>query len=89
MRVWRVTADNKKLESVGTIGGEGSVRGVVNGISVIERGEKEAAELVVCVGTGKELRLGRWLQVAGRDGGYVMEISKKSTAREEADVEMA
>lgn len=84
IRVWRVTPDNKKIQSVGTIGGEGSVRGVVNGIAVFERGEKDDAEIVVCAGTGKEMRLGRWLSVSGRDGGYVMEVKKKRLVQEEA-----
>lgn len=33
--------------------------------------------LAVCVGTGKELRLGKWLKVDGRNGGYVIEVSRK------------
>ena len=78
VRVWRVTADRKKMDALGTIGRQGSVRGVVNGISVLERGGKgDDAELVVCVGTGKAMRLGNWLQVPGRDGGYIMNVAKK------------
>ncbi|KAF8251634.1 WD40 repeat-like protein [Wilcoxina mikolae CBS 423.85] len=77
IRVWKVTPDKKKIEAVGTICGEDSVRGVVNGIAVYERGEKDDAEIVVCVGTGKVMRLGKWLQVSGRNGGYVMEVKKK------------
>jgi ribosomal RNA-processing protein 9 len=88
IRVWKVTSDKKRIEAVGTIHGEGSVRGVVNGIAVFERGEKDDAEIVVCVGTGKLMRLGNWLQVPGRDGGYIMEIKKKKlgqVAAEEAE----
>ena len=86
IRVWKVTPDKKKIQAVGTIGADGSVRGVVNGIAVFERGEKDDAEIVVCVGTGKELRLGRWLEVDGRNGGYVMEIGKKKLGQEQAQM---
>lgn len=88
MRVWRVAADRKTMDALGTIGRQGCVRGVVNGISVLERGGKggDDAELVVCVGTGKALRLGNWLQVPGRDGGYIMNVEKKKTGgRHEAE----
>ena len=89
IRVWKVSKDTKKIEPMGVIGNEESIRGIVNGIAVFERGEKADAEIVVCVGTGKELRLGRWLEIPGRNGGYVMEIKKKagglSQATEEAE----
>jgi ribosomal RNA-processing protein 9 len=78
IRVWKVTADKKRLEAVGIIGGEGSVRGVINGISVVERGDRKEPELVICAGTGKELRLGRWMEVEGRNGGYVMVVKKNA-----------
>jgi ribosomal RNA-processing protein 9 len=87
VRVWKVTADKKKLEPVGTVGSEGSIRGVINGISVVERGDRKQPELVICAGTGKELRLGRWMEVEGRNGGYVMVVKKKALGHKDADEE--
>jgi len=79
IRAWKVSSDKRKLEPHGTLGpsGKDAVRGVVNGISIVERGEKGKEALAVCVGTGKELRLGKWLKVDGRNGGYVIEVGRK------------
>jgi ribosomal RNA-processing protein 9 len=87
VRAWKVTADKKKLEPVGTVGSEGCVRGVINGISVVERGDRKQPELVICAGTGKELRLGRWMEVEGRNGGYVMVVKKKALGQKDAEEE--
>lgn len=91
IRVWKVSVDKKRLEPIGAIGVEGAIRGVINGLAVIERGAKkiggnEDAEIVICVGTGKELRLGRWLEVEGRNGGYVVVIKKKKKEDGSIDV---
>ena len=85
IRVWKVSADKRKLEPAGVVGAdtrERPVRGVVNGISIIERGEKGNERLVICVGTGRELRMGQWLKIEGRNGGYVLEVERKLPERD-------
>lgn len=85
VRVWKVSADKKKLEQIcavgipegETAGGKEVVRGVVNGISIFERGEKGKEGLVICAGTGKEVKMGRWMKVQGRNGGMVLEVERK------------
>ncbi|KAH0607577.1 uncharacterized protein H6S33_002611 [Morchella sextelata] len=83
VRIWKVSADKKKLERVGAVGipdnsDKEIVRGVVNGLSIFERGEKGKEELVICAGTGQEVRLGRWMKLEGRNGGMVLEIQRKA-----------
>jgi len=89
VRVWKVSADKKKLEPVGVLGSEdispdeteetaakGVVRGVINDISIFERGERGKDGVCVVVGVGKEHRFGRWMKESGKNGGMVFEIGK-------------
>ncbi|KAI5795679.1 WD40-repeat-containing domain protein [Geopyxis carbonaria] len=80
VRVWRVTGDKRRLEPAGVVGPEGGVRGVVNAIAVAER----EGEITVVVGTGTEMRLGRWMGVPGRNGGYVLQVGKREVKAIEA-----
>jgi ribosomal RNA-processing protein 9 len=53
------------------------VRGVINDISIFERGDRGKDGVCVVVATGKELRMGRWKKITGgRNGAVVFEISK-------------
>lgn len=59
-------------------------RGVVNGISVFESGEakdvssgKAAGDLYVAVALGKEMRLGRWLTVPGKNGAVLFKVLRR------------
>jgi ribosomal RNA-processing protein 9 len=62
----------------------GRVRGVINEISVFERGERGKDGLGVLVATGKQHRLGKWLKLqAGRNGAMVFEVPR--IARVEAN----
>ncbi|KAF2405345.1 WD40 repeat-like protein [Trichodelitschia bisporula] len=55
-----------------------AVRGVINDISVFERGEKGKDGLCVVVGTGKEMRLGQWKRFKeGKNGAVVFEVKRK------------
>lgn len=96
VRAWKISEDKKMIEPLGAVGKEGGIRGVVNGLSVVERGEEfpkkskrrndgvEGAEevdkgprqIVIAVGTATEMRLGRWMHVEGRNGGYVLECTR-------------
>ncbi|KAI0012820.1 WD40 repeat-like protein [Xylariaceae sp. FL0662B] len=53
------------------------VKGVVNDISVFERGERGKDGVCVVIGVGKEHRLGRWKKVkGGKNGGVVFEVPR-------------
>lgn len=55
---------------------QAAVKGVVNHISVVERGERGKDGLCIVVALGKEHRLGRWKVQDGRNGGVVFEIPR-------------
>ncbi|MCJ1406654.1 pre-rRNA processing protein [Ptychographa xylographoides] len=58
--------------------GEGrAIVGVVNDISIFERGDKGADRLCVVAATGKEHRLGRWKKHPGKNGAVILEVSRK------------
>jgi ribosomal RNA-processing protein 9 len=52
------------------------VRGVINDISVFERGDRGKEGVCVVVALGKEHRLGRWEKVAGKNGAMVFEVAR-------------
>lgn len=78
-------------ESTSATQDTGPIKGVINSIAVFERRkevrnelgiEKEGESLGVCVvvGTGKEMRLGRWMKITnGRNGALVLEVPIRST----------
>lgn len=89
VRAWKVSEDKKKIEAVGIIGasgivesqddkqGESTVRGIVNDISVFERGDRGKDGVCVVVAVGKEHRLGRWQNKNhGKNGAVVFEIPR-------------
>ncbi|MCJ1471833.1 pre-rRNA processing protein [Lambiella insularis] len=59
-------------------GEEQAVRGVVNDLSVFERGDKGKDGLCIVAAVGTEHRLGRWKTVKGKNGAVVFEIRKMS-----------
>lgn len=64
------------------------VRGVVNDISVFERGERGKDGVCVVVAVGKEHRMGRWQRVQGKNGAVVFEIPRvENTAKTNGTVE--
>lgn len=52
------------------------VRGVVNDISVFERGDKGKEGVCIVAAIGKEHRLGRWKKLRGRNGAIVFEVAR-------------
>ena len=92
VRAWRVSDDKKKLEAVSVLGGEGVVvKGVVNDISMFERGERAKDGVSVVVAVGKEHRFARWKKVEGRNGIVVLEVARreKGNGAVDEDEEMA
>lgn len=58
------------------------VRGVINGISVFERGDRGKDGICVVVGVGKEHRMGRWKKIAGgKNGAVIFEVPKIQRAK--------
>lgn len=91
IRAWRVSDDRKRIERVGTLGKDGIVapdaeegeipadapaKGVINDISVFERGDRGKDGVCVVVAVGKEHRMGRWMSAKGKNGGLVFEIPR-------------
>ena len=85
VRAWRVSDDKRKLEALGPIGLAQpdppspplvAIRGVINDISVFERGERSTGGICITVAVGKELRLGRWMKFKGKNGAVVFEVPR-------------
>ncbi|KAF2454877.1 WD40-repeat-containing domain protein [Lineolata rhizophorae] len=94
VRVWRWWEDQRGgkkagLEAVGALGEPPKnfepgtncpLRGVVNGIQVLELGEAEGEQqLCVVVATAQQHRLGRWQRFKGRHGATVFIVPKAET----------
>ncbi|KAK3062754.1 hypothetical protein LTS18_003429 [Coniosporium uncinatum] len=60
----------------------GPVRGIINSLSVFERGERGQEDLVIVAGVGKDHRLGRWMGPwkadKGKNGAVMLQVSKKA-----------
>lgn len=60
-----------------TVPSTAPVRGVINDISLFERGDRGKDGVCVVVAVGKEHRMGRWKKVdGGKNGGVVFEIPR-------------
>ncbi|KAK8110530.1 component of the u3 snoRNP complex [Apiospora kogelbergensis] len=79
-------SQSQEVKSNGTQPSEGEpwfVKGVVNDISLFERGYRGADGLCVVAAVGKEHRLGRWKTVqGGKNGAVVFEIPRREKAAE-------
>ena len=102
VRIWRVSEDKKRLESMGLVGkvqtddgdqkvagvevrdgrDEGAVRGIINDLSVFERGGRGKAGLCVVAALGTEHRLGRWKKIYGSNKPIVFEVPKVAKVTE-------
>jgi len=88
VRVWRVSDDKKRIESVGCATGRdlnsaecpralGPIRGIVNSIVVFEDGDKARKGFYALVISSKEHRLGNWERMnRSRCEGVVLEVGK-------------
>lgn len=61
------------------------IRGIVNGLSVQERGDRGKEGLCIVAAVGKEPRLARWMSGKVKNGLYVFEVSRKSLANGDAE----
>ncbi|KAF2832173.1 small nucleolar ribonucleoprotein-like protein complex subunit [Ophiobolus disseminans] len=67
----------------GTVNGDSNrdailIRGIVNGMSVEERGDRGKEGLCIVAAVGKEPRLARWMSAKVKNGIYVFEVPRKS-----------
>jgi ribosomal RNA-processing protein 9 len=53
-----------------------TVKGVINDISVFERGERGKDGVCIVAAIGKEHRMGRWKRAPGRNGAVVFEVPR-------------
>ncbi|CAI6341600.1 unnamed protein product [Periconia digitata] len=83
-KVGRVPLENDEDGMANGNGHDGEngvlIRGIVNGLSVQERGDRGQDGLCVVAAVGKEPRLGRWMAGKVPNGIYIFEISKKAVA---------
>jgi ribosomal RNA-processing protein 9 len=54
-----------------------TVRGVINDLAVFEQGDRGKEGIAIIAAVGKEHRLGRWMQAAGRNHAMLFRVSKK------------
>ncbi|KAF4983022.1 hypothetical protein FZEAL_1467 [Fusarium zealandicum] len=90
IRVWQLSEDKRRIEPRGVLSTaedadqsdedstRGPITGVVNDISLFERGDRGQEGLCVAVAVGREHRLGRWNPSGkgGRNGGVVFEVPR-------------
>jgi ribosomal RNA-processing protein 9 len=61
------------------------VKGVINDISVFERGERGKDGVCIVVAVGKEHRFGRWQKEKGKNGAIVFEVPKLARSKKNDD----
>lgn len=57
------------------------VRGVINDISVFERGDRGKDGVCIVAAVGKEHRMGRWQKAPGKNGAVVFEVPRVETSK--------
>ncbi|KAI9670376.1 MAG: pre-rRNA processing protein [Caeruleum heppii] len=61
------------------------VRGIINDLSVFERGDRGQDGLCVVAAVGTEHRLGRWKKVGGKNGAVVFEVPRRTAVADGED----
>ncbi len=101
VRAWRISPDKRRIEALGVVGevsapdgSEGTgigkpIVGVINDLSVTDRGERGKRGLLVAAAVGKDHRLGRWSKMhEGKNSLVLFEVPRQSQAAvEEEEVE--
>lgn len=93
IRAWRLGPEKRTIEPLGKVGrvpleddeeeatanGEDAIliRGIVNGLSVQERGDRGKDGLCIVAAVGREPRLARWMSAKVKNGIYVFEVPRK------------
>ncbi|OAL53480.1 small nucleolar ribonucleo protein complex subunit [Pyrenochaeta sp. DS3sAY3a] len=101
IRAWKVSDNKRAIEPVGKIGrvpvesdldmdgqkpeDTALIRGIVNGLSVQERGDRGKDGLCIVAAVGREPRLARWMSGKVKNGIYVFEVPRKALTNGQAD----
>ncbi|KAI9695760.1 MAG: pre-rRNA processing protein [Bogoriella megaspora] len=80
-----VDGDGVQAVSEGVNENTQGVRGIVNDLTVFERGERGKEGLYIAAAVAKEHRLGRWKKGDGSNGAVVFEVSFKEKGPEPVD----
>jgi ribosomal RNA-processing protein 9 len=94
IRAWKIGDNQRSIEPIGKVGrvpldvvdGDDNgilIRGIVNGLSVEERGDRGKDGLCIVAAVGKEPRTARWMAAKVKNGIYVFEVERKSLVVEE------
>lgn len=101
IRAWKVADNKRTIEPVGKVGrvpvesdldmdeqspeDPALIRGIVNGLSVQERGDRGKDGLCIVAAVGREPRLARWMSGKVKNGIYVFEVPRKALTNGQAD----
>jgi ribosomal RNA-processing protein 9 len=75
IKVWKLSQDKRSFEALDSIPG---VNGIVNRIAVVEVGQRNKETFGVVAAVSKELRLGRWMRVKGKDALFSAIIPRRA-----------
>lgn len=94
VRAWTLGPDKRTIEPLGKVGRvesdedvEAPIKGIINGLSVCERGNRGRDGVCIVAAVGREVRLGRWMHQKVKNGIAVFEVPKKGSAIEESEDE--
>lgn len=89
VRAFRITPDKRRIEALGRIGESGTliahdasdksgaVRGVINDLSIVDKGDRGKEGLLIAAAVGAEHRLGRWMSSDGKNAGCLFEVPRR------------
>lgn len=99
VRAWKLSSDRKRIEPMGPVGqipdatmggmetdevkNQYIARGIINDISVMERGDRGKDGICIIVAVGRDHRFGKWQTIPRklcRNGAVVFEVSRKQTS---------
>lgn len=94
IRIWRISEDMRRIETQGCISNleqnpgdapqsvspsTGKIPGIVNDLSIVQRGERGRDGVCIIAALGTELRHGRWMKKKGKNGAMVFEIRRSTS----------
>ena len=96
VRAWKISQDKRRIESLGVVGTtsntdedpQGSIKGIINDLSIVDKGDRGKDGVRIAAAIGKEHRLGRWKGMPdGKDRVIVFEVPKKASESDPEDTE--
>lgn len=81
IRAFRITTDRRRLERIDIVGAEAAtLEGVINDLSIIEKGDHGRDGLLIAAAVGREHRLGRWQSHKCKNACYLLEVPRRAAA---------